>query len=68
MSDQSKDLIPSEDEIRQILAQTMKENPSRYPVVVLQIELARLMVKFLDKLKEEFNESIRRLEDSIDNK
>jgi len=65
MSDFTKDLIPTEDEICQILAQTIKDNPSRYPAVVLQIELARFMVKCLDKLKEELNESIKQLEDTI---
>lgn len=68
MTDSAKDLMPPEAEIRQILAQTMKENPSRYSVVVLQIEFARFMVRHIDKLRESLIESIRRLEDSFDNK
>lgn len=68
MPDFTKDLIPSEDEISQILTQTMKENPSHYLVVVLQIELARFMVKSIDRLKTELDESIRRMEDTLDNK
>ena len=60
--------MPSEDEIRQILAQVIKENPANYPTIMLQIEVARLMVKCLDRLKGEFSDSINRLEDSIDNK
>jgi hypothetical protein len=63
----AKSLMPSEDEIRQILDHAMRENPSNYPTVVLQIELARLMAKFITRLKGEIKESIRRLmEDSID--
>ncbi len=58
-------LLPSEDEIGKILAQTMKENPSHYPAVVLQIELARFMVKAIDKLKESLVESVKQLEDTI---
>ena len=57
-------LLPSEDEIRQILTKTMKENPSRYPAVVLQIELARLMVKAIDKFRESLIESIKQLKDT----
>jgi hypothetical protein len=68
MTDNLKGLMPSEDEIRQILAQVIKENPANYPTVLLQIEVARLMVKCLDRLKGEFDESIKRLEDSIDNR
>jgi hypothetical protein len=66
MTDSFKGLLPSEEEIRQILEQVIKENPSNYPTVLLQIEVARLMIKFLDRLKGEFSQSIRHLEDSID--
>jgi len=59
------DLIPSEDEIRQILAQTMKDNPSRYPAVVLQIEIARSMANFIGKLNEALLESIKQLRNTI---
>lgn len=62
-----KSLIPflSDDEIREILAQTIKENRSNYPVVVMQIELARMMVTFIDKLKESLVESVKELEATI---
>ena len=58
-------LLPSEDEIRQILDQTMIENPSCYPITVVQIELARLMVKAIDKFRESLIDSIKQLEDTI---
>jgi hypothetical protein len=64
----SNNLLPSEDEIHQILAQTLKNNPSQYPAVMLKIEFARLMLKCFGKLQDQFNESIEQLEDSIDNK
>jgi len=65
MADKAKGLMPSEDEIRQILDRVVKENPSNYPTVVLQIELARLMAKFIGRLEGEVTESIRRMGDSI---
>ena len=61
-------LLPSEDQIRQMLDRTIRENPSNYPTVLLQIELARLMAKFIGRLEGEVEESIRRMEDSIDKK
>jgi hypothetical protein len=65
MNDRSKGLMPSDDEIRKILDQTMQENPSRYPAVVLQIELARLMVKTIYMFRESLIESTKQLEDTI---
>jgi len=61
-------LLPSEDKIRQILAQTLKNNPSQYPAVMIKIEFARLMVKCLGKLQDQFNESIEHLEGTTGNK
>jgi len=61
-------LLPSEDEITQIIAQTMQENPAQLPAILLRIRLAHLMVKAIDKLQDQFNETIRRWEDSLDNK
>jgi hypothetical protein len=61
-------LLPSENEIRQILDRVVKENPANYPTVLLQIEVARLMAKFINRLEGEVTESIRRMEDSIDKK
>lgn len=61
-------LLPSEDEISKILAQTLKENPSQYATVVLRIEFARLMVICLGKIQDELNKTIKRLEGSIDSK
>ena len=61
MADSPKGLIPTEDEIRQILAQTLINNPSRYPVVALQIEFACLMARYFDKLYAEYNASANKM-------
>jgi predicted oxidoreductase (fatty acid repression mutant protein) len=61
MTDSSKGLMPSEDEIRQILAQAIKENPSSYPAVVLRLELAHLMTRYFDKLNAEYNASVEKM-------
>ena len=60
-----RSLLPSEDEIRQILAQTLIENPYRYPEVVLQIQLARLVARCFDKLNTELNESAKKVDDKF---
>jgi hypothetical protein len=60
--------IPSENEIHQILDRTLKESPSNYPTVVLKIELARLMGKFIGRLEGEIEDSVRRMGDSIEKK
>jgi hypothetical protein len=61
-------LLPPEDEIHQLLDRGVKENPSNYPTVLLQIELARLISKFIGRLEGEIEDSVRRMGDSIDKK
>ena len=61
-------LLPSEDEIHQILDRVVKEDPANYPTVLFQIELACLMAKFIGRLEGEVEESIRRMGDTIDKK
>ncbi len=83
MTDNSKDLIPSEDEIRQILAQLSqaqaRQDPKNLPVAILQAWVGQAMIKAFNKISNEYDKSsnefraemekaIRRLEDSIDNK
>jgi hypothetical protein len=58
-------LLPSEDEITRIIVQTMQENPAQLPVILFRIELARFMVKAIDKFRESLIESIKQLEDTI---
>jgi len=65
MDDLSKGLIPSEDELNEIIAQMMQTNPMQIPVVLLQLEIRRLILKTIDKLRAELAESIRCLEDEI---
>jgi hypothetical protein len=68
MGDLHKSFIPSEDEIRQMLDRVVKENPSNYPTVVLQIEVARLMANYIGRLEEKVVESIQQLSSSIESK
>lgn len=65
-SDLGKGLIPSEDEINTIMAQTMRTNPMQIPVVLMQIVFGQLMLKYLDKLKGELFSSIEALEKKLD--
>ena len=58
-------LLPSDDEIARIIEQTLQENPSQLPVVLFRIELARLMVRAIDKFRESLIESFKELEDTI---
>lgn len=61
----SESLIPSEDEIKRIVAHIMQTDPTSLPVVLLQIEFARLMLKVLSKLSGELAASIEQLENGI---
>jgi hypothetical protein len=65
LSKDSKDLLPSETEIRQIIAQVLSTNPAQAPVVLMQIEVARLAMKVLDRFREVMAESIKQLEDKL---
>ena len=65
-NDLSKGLIPSENEIKTIMAQMMQTNPMQIPVVLMQIMVGRLMLKFLDKFKGELYSSIEALEKELD--
>jgi hypothetical protein len=65
LSKDSKDLLPSETEIRQIIAQVLAINPTQAPVVLMQIEVARLAMKVLDRFREVMAESIKQLEDKL---
>ncbi len=83
MTDESKSLIPSDDEIHEILAQVLqaqaKQDPRNLPVAILQAWIGQVMIKAFNKIGNEYGKSsnefrvevekaIRRLEDSIDNK
>ncbi len=63
-----KDLIPSEDEVKEILAQVMATDPAQAPVVLLRIELAKLVLKFVDRVGKDLSKSIERLEGKINRK
>lgn len=66
MANNSKDLIPSEDEVKNIIAQMMQVDPIQIPVVLMQIHVARLMLKVIDKLRKDLDQSIKELEDQIE--
>jgi len=66
MSDDSTDLIPSEDEIKQLVAQIMEANLANAPMALLQIELARMMLRFIDKMRGNLAESIDEFERNTD--
>jgi len=67
MTDQSSSsLIPTKDEIKQIIVQVMATNPMQVPVVVMQIQFARFMAKCLEKLSSNLDDAIDDLENSLD--
>jgi hypothetical protein len=62
------DLIPSESETQEIVTQLMQTAPMQIPVVVMQIYVARMMLKCIDRLRSDLNASIRDLEKKIEGK
>ena len=65
-NDLSKRLIPSQDEIRNIMTQMMPTNPMQVPVVLMQIAFSRLMIKALDKMRSKLYSSVEALEKELD--
>jgi hypothetical protein len=79
----TRDLIPNEDEIRQILAQVSqtqaKQDLRNLPVAILQAWIGQIVIKALNKISNEYDKSIdefrveveetvKRIEDSFDSK
>jgi ribosomal protein S24E len=61
--------LPSESEIKEILAKMLETSPSQIPVVLLQIQFERLMLEAVGKLRSNLEVSIKQLEGMIyDNK
>ena len=58
-------LMPSEADIRAMLSQIAREDIGKLPVAMLQIGVARLVLKFVNRLKSELDTSIKKLEDEI---
>jgi len=66
MSDDSTDLLPSEDEIKQLIAQVMESSLADIPILILRIEFARTMLRFVDKTRGNLAESINEFERNLD--
>ena len=64
--DTTKGLIPTKDEIKQIIAQVFQTNPMQVPVVLMQIQFARFMAKCLEKLSSNLDDAIDDLENDSD--
>ena len=58
-------LVPSEDDIRQVLDQVMATNPMKLPAAMLQIFLARIMISQIEKLRDELYDTLTELEYKI---
>jgi hypothetical protein len=65
LSKDIKDLIRSKAEVKQVIAEVLATNPAQAPVVLMQIEVARLAMKVLDRFREVMAESIKQLEDKL---
>ena len=61
MNNRSKDLIPSENEIRQILAQVFQaqagQDPRNLPVAILQAWVGQVMIKAFNEISNEYDKS-----------
>ena len=62
----SSSLVPSKDEIKEIIGQVLMTNPAQVPAVMLQIQFARFMAKCLEKMKSNLDEVIDDLENGSD--
>ena len=62
----SSSLVPSKDEIKQIIAQALQTNPMQVPNVLLQIQFARFMAMCLDKMKSNLDSVIDDMENGSD--
>ena len=60
-----KNLMPSDDELNQLLEKTLRGNPSSYPFVVFQIWFAQLLIKKIGELDGELTDCRKRIEDYI---
>ena len=58
-------LVPSEDDIRQILTQVTTTNPMKLPEAMLQIFCARIMLRQIEKLRDELYDTLRDLEHKV---
>jgi len=66
MTDKQEGLVPSQGEIKKLVAEVLNINLANAPVALLQIELARMMLNVIDKLRGELKGSICKLENNID--
>lgn len=62
----SKGLILTEKEINTIMAQMMQTNPMQVPVVLMQIMVGQLVLKYVDRLRGELYTAIKKLEEELD--
>jgi len=62
----SSGLVPSEAEIKELIAQLMQANPMQIPNVLLRIGVAKIMLKTINKLGSDLDKTIKRLENEID--
>jgi len=63
---EQKGLVPSQDEVRKIMAKVFQAYPAQAPVILMQIEVARMMQNFIEKLKGQLEKSIQEMEDDMD--
>ena len=68
MTNEPNKLLPSEDELKTIVTQLMEVAPMQIPEALLRVQLARLVMGFLERIRGELDESIKRLEDEINKK
>ncbi len=61
-------LMLSDDEINKLLEKTLRENPVKYPYVVVHVWLAHLIARKIGKLNEELTDCMKKLEGYINGK
>ena len=65
MDDPSKDLIPTEDEIRAILS-VAQTNPTKLPAAMLRVQIARLVSIMFKRMSKKLSKEADELQKSID--
>jgi len=63
--DSSKDLIPTEDEIREILS-VAQTDPTKIPAVMLQVQITRLVSIMFKRMSKKLSKEADELQKSID--
>lgn len=58
-------LVPSEDDIKQLLAQVVETDLMRLPEAMFEISCAHILLRHIDKLRDELYDALEELERKV---